>query len=73
MKKMVLGKKEPITCRPADLLRPGLQQARKDAGSLVTSDEDVLTYALFPEIARDYFALRAGQMKTTGTRQQAAR
>jgi oxaloacetate decarboxylase alpha subunit len=73
MKKMVLGKKEPITCRPADLLRPGLQQARKDAGSLVTSDEDVLTYALFPEIARDYFALRDGRMKTTGARQQAAR
>ena len=73
MKRLVLGKKEPITCRPADLLKPGLEQARKDAGSLVTSEEDVLTYALFPEIARDYFALRDGQMKKTGARQQAAR
>ena len=64
MKKKVLGKKEPITCRPADLLKPGLDQARKDAGSLAKSEEDVLTYALFPEIAKDYFPVsdaRAGK------------
>jgi pyruvate/oxaloacetate carboxyltransferase len=60
MKKKVLGKKEPITCRPADLLKPGLDQARKDAGSLATSEEDVLSYALFPEIAKDYFLSRDG-------------
>jgi oxaloacetate decarboxylase alpha subunit len=58
MKKMILGKKEPITCRPADLLKPGLEQARKDAASLANSEEDVLTYALFPEIARDFFLNR---------------
>jgi pyruvate/oxaloacetate carboxyltransferase len=54
----VLGKKEPINCRPADLLEPGLDTARKEAGSLATSEEDVLTYALFPDIARDYFVAR---------------
>ncbi len=58
IKKKVLGKKEPITCRPADLLEPGLDNARKEIGSLAQSDEDVLTYALFPEIARDYFEFR---------------
>jgi pyruvate/oxaloacetate carboxyltransferase len=58
MKTKVLGKKEPISCRPADLLKPGLDQARKDAGSLAQSEEDVLTYALFPEIAKDYFLHR---------------
>jgi len=58
MKKMILGKKEPITCRPADLLKPGLDQARMDAGSLATSEEDVLSYALFPEIAKEYFLHR---------------
>jgi pyruvate/oxaloacetate carboxyltransferase len=58
MKKMILGKKEPITCRPADLLKPGLDQARMDAGSLATSEEDVLSYALFPEIAKEFFLQR---------------
>jgi pyruvate/oxaloacetate carboxyltransferase len=72
MKKMVLGKKEPITCRPADLLKPGLQQARKDAGSLAISEEDVITYALFPEIAREYFTLRNGRPAAIEDRQHAA-
>jgi oxaloacetate decarboxylase alpha subunit len=68
MKKKVLGKKEPITCRPADLLKPGLEQARRDAASFASSEEDVITYALFPEIAKDYFLSRNGR----GERRQAA-
>jgi pyruvate/oxaloacetate carboxyltransferase len=58
MKKKVLGKRQPITCRPADLLEPGLEQARRDSEGLARSEEDVLTYALFPEIARDFFLAR---------------
>jgi pyruvate/oxaloacetate carboxyltransferase len=58
MRAKVLGKRQPITCRPADLLDPGLDQARKDSGGLAESEEDVLTYALFPEIARDFFVAR---------------
>ena len=58
MKNKVLGKKEPIRCRPADLLKPGLERARKEAGSLATSEEDVLSYALFPEIAKEFFLSR---------------
>jgi pyruvate/oxaloacetate carboxyltransferase len=54
----VLGKQEPIDCRPADLLKPGLDAARREAGDLATSEEDVLSYALFPEIAKDYFLWR---------------
>jgi pyruvate/oxaloacetate carboxyltransferase len=61
MKEKVLGKNLPISCRPADLLQPGLEQARKDAGNLAHSEEDVLSYALFPEIAKDYFLWRDGQ------------
>ncbi|MGH7871474.1 MAG: pyruvate carboxylase subunit B [Candidatus Binatia bacterium] len=68
IKQKVLGKKQPITVRPADLLSPGLEQARKDSEGLARSDEDVLTYALFPEIAKDFFQTRQGQAKT----QQAA-
>jgi pyruvate/oxaloacetate carboxyltransferase len=67
IKAKVLGKKAPITCRPADLLKPGLDQARKDAGSMAQSEEDVLTYALFPEIAKDFFLWRDAQAE----RQQA--
>jgi pyruvate/oxaloacetate carboxyltransferase len=61
MKKKVLGKKEPITCRPADLLQPGLETARKEIGSLAASEEDVISYALFPEIAKEYFLSRDGR------------
>jgi pyruvate/oxaloacetate carboxyltransferase len=58
IKEKVLGKKEPINCRPADLLKPGLEQARRDIGIASASDEDVLSYALFPEIAKEYFLHR---------------
>jgi pyruvate/oxaloacetate carboxyltransferase len=58
IKQKVLGKKEPITCRPADLLKPGLEQARQDSQGMAQSEEDVLTYALFPEIAKDFFQWR---------------
>ena len=61
IKKKVLGKKEAISCRPADLLQPGLEAARKEIGSLADSEEDVLSYALFPEIAREYFQWRDGR------------
>jgi oxaloacetate decarboxylase alpha subunit len=58
IKEKVLGKKEPINCRPADLLKPGLDQARKDIGIASASEEDVLSFALFPEIAKEYFLHR---------------
>jgi len=58
IKEKVLGKKEPIACRPADLLQPGLERARHDIGIASASDEDVLSYALFPEIAKEYFLHR---------------
>jgi oxaloacetate decarboxylase alpha subunit len=64
MKTKILGKKEPIDCRPADLLKPGLDQARKDAGGLARSEEDVLSYALFPEIAKDFFLWRENGRKS---------
>ena len=58
IKAKVLGKKKPISCRPADLLRPGLEQARHDIGIASPSEEDVLSYALFPDIAKEYFLQR---------------
>ncbi|HET9881558.1 MAG TPA: pyruvate carboxylase subunit B, partial [Candidatus Binatia bacterium] len=67
IKTKVLGGKEPIDCRPADLLKPGLEAARKEAGSLATSEEDVLTYALFPDIAKDYFLSRDSRQTSQPT------
>jgi len=61
IKKKVLGKKQPITCRPADLLQPGLEAARKEIGRLAASEEDVISYALFPEIAKEFFLSRDGR------------
>jgi len=64
VKKKALGNKKPITCRPADLLEPGLEAARREIGSLARSEEDVLSYALFPEVAKEYFIAReAGEAR----------
>ena len=49
--KAALGDEQPITCRPADLLAPGWDEAVKGAGDLAESEEDILTYALFPTVA----------------------
>lgn len=65
IRKRVLGKKEPITCRPADLLQPGLEQARKEIGNLATNEEDLLSYALFPEVAKEFFLWRESQGNTS--------
>ena len=60
IREKVLGKKQPITGRPADLLEPGLEKARKEIGSMARNDEDVLSFALFPEVAREFFIWRSG-------------
>ncbi len=56
------AKKEPITGRPADLLKPEWEELRAQALALKGcngSDEDVLTYAMFPQVAPKFFAQRA--------------
>ncbi len=55
VQKKVLGDEEVITVRPADLLEPELN---KDLGAIkenILSDEDLITYVLFPKIAEDFF------------------
>lgn len=58
MKKKVLGSKDPISCRPADLLKPMLEDARKEIGDLATTEEDLISYSIFPEITKDYLMSR---------------
>ena len=59
----VLGeeKKNAITCRPADLLEPGFAKFEEEMKQWKQQDEDVLTYALFPQVALDFFKYRQAQ------------
>lgn len=54
--KKAIGDEEPITCRPADLLEPELEAARKklEEENLIKKEEDVLTYAMYPTIAEKF-------------------
>ena len=60
LRKKLCGSLKPITCRPADLLKPGLAAAARDIpAGLVKAEEDILSYCLFPEVALGYFKWRA--------------
>ena len=60
LQKKLIGDLKPITCRPADLLKPGLAAAAKDIPpKLIKAEEDILSYCLFPEVALEYFKWRA--------------
>ena len=60
---LVLGdeKSEAITCRPADLLQPGLKRFESEMREWKQQDEDVLSYALFPQVAKEFFNYRQTQ------------
>ena len=68
----VLGddKKNAITCRPADLLEPELDKIEAEMKQWKQQDEDVLSYALFPQVATDFFKYRQAQQ--TGVDAKAA-
>jgi len=59
LKRLVLGDGQPLDGRPADLLQPGYDKAAQEIGELAQSEEDVLSYALFPQVAREFFKRRA--------------
>jgi oxaloacetate decarboxylase alpha subunit len=54
----VLGDRAPIADRPADHIEPELESARTEIGDLAGSEEDVISYAIFPQPARDFFQWR---------------
>ena len=58
IKRKTIGEEEPITCRPADLLKPELEAIPEDAKKFIESEEDALTYALFPKAAFEFFQKR---------------
>ena len=59
LRKKLIGKLKPIACRPADLLKPGLVSAANELPpNTIQAEEDILSYALFPEVALGYFKWR---------------
>lgn len=63
--KKVLGDDQPITCRPADLLKPAFEAAKKEIGAKAKNDEDVLSYVAFPPVAEKFFDMRIDREKNT--------
>jgi oxaloacetate decarboxylase alpha subunit len=61
LQKKVIGDEKPITCRPADLIEPQLEKLESEMSQWKQQDEDVLTYALFPQVAVDFFKYREAQ------------
>jgi pyruvate carboxylase subunit B len=59
LRKQAIGSEEVIEGRPADLLKPEMAKLREEIGSLAQSEEDVLTYAMFPDIGRKFLEERA--------------
>lgn len=58
LQKKILGEEQPVTCRPADLIAPELDKYREESKLYAKSEEDVLSYALFPQVATNFFKFR---------------
>jgi oxaloacetate decarboxylase alpha subunit len=72
VKRKIIGDEEPISRRPADYLEPLMERARREAGDLARSEEDVISYALFPQVAKKFLEKRKeGKLVPGGSRQKA--
>jgi oxaloacetate decarboxylase alpha subunit len=60
--KLILGDEERITGRPADLIEPELASIRAKMAKYLEQDEDILSYALFPQVAEKFFQYREAQI-----------
>jgi len=54
----IIGEERPITGRPADFIEPQMEQARKEIGIYLQKEEDVLSYAIFPQVAKKFLEER---------------
>ncbi len=59
--KKIIGDEERITCRPADLIAPELDSLRENIKEYIEQDEDVLSYALFDQVAVKFFEQRRAE------------
>lgn len=63
---MAIGDEEPITCRPADLIPPEMEKAKEELGDLAQSEEDVISYAIFGAVTKEFLeGRRAGGLPAT--------
>ena len=60
-RKKIIGDEQPITSRPADALKPELENLKKAAAEYIEQDEDVLSYALFEQVAVKFFEKRKAE------------
>ncbi|HHZ01306.1 MAG TPA: hypothetical protein GYA03_09435, partial [Tissierellia bacterium] len=58
IKRLIIGNEEVITVRPADLLEDSYDRLKEEIGCLAQSEQDVLSYALFPQVAKSFFEKR---------------
>ena len=63
VRKKAIGDDEVITCRPADNIAPELDKYREETKGIAKCEEDVLSYALFPQVASKFFDIRDGRVK----------
>lgn len=61
IQKMILKDEKPITARPADFIEPELQSIKDQMKEYLEQDEDILSYALFPQVAEKFFQYRKAQ------------
>ncbi|MGN1319080.1 MAG: oxaloacetate decarboxylase subunit alpha [Lachnospirales bacterium] len=61
IREKIIGDEKPITCRPADNIEPELEKFREEIKDYIEQEEDVLSYALFPQQAMDFFKFRQAQ------------
>ena len=61
VRKKAIGDDVVIECRPADLIEPELDKYREETKDFAKSEEDVLSYALFPQVAKKFFDIRDGR------------
>ncbi len=58
IRKKIIGDEKPITCRPADNIKPELEKLKGEIAQYIEQDEDVLSYALFGQVAVNFFEKR---------------
>ena len=64
VKNLAVGNAEVIECRPADLLEDEMEKLKLESEGLTKSEEDILTYAMFPDLAKTFLQERnAGTLK----------
>lgn len=63
VRKKIIRKQEPITCRPADLIDPQMEEARKEIADLMIQPEDAVSYAILPAVAKPFFEKRKAQQE----------